>query len=240
MAAATATGGQAFAQTGSSYGTTPAPRPTTVRVHWSNIVALGGGAAMAVALLLVLTGIPTRVLYDADSPGKLTKPTSNPASITTAIDQNMRYMTTATGYEKGQYNYYLSSVDSSEDGLPAMADKLSEMSATVAEMDASLGRVLTITKTMSTDMQAMAVGAGNSAKTMKQLQADIATLNATMASMNQATNALVKAMGDIEVQAAGIGRQTGGAVRLTRELSGALPNSVPTPRTTLERDRTAQ
>jgi hypothetical protein len=236
MAAATA--GGSFAQPG-PYGTPPVPPRVPVRLHWSNHLALFGGLAMAVALVLVLAGVPARLLYDADGPGKLTEPTANPASLTTSIDQNMKYLVDATGYEKGQYNYFLNNVNKSEEGLPAMAERLEAMNATVAEMDSSLGRVLVITQAMTADMQAMSAGAGRSAKTMQQLEADIGTLTGTMAEMYLSTQALVDAMARIEAKAKGIGGQTGKARDLTRELSGALPNEVPTPQTSLDPDPVA-
>jgi methyl-accepting chemotaxis protein len=192
---------------------------------------------MLFALVLVIAGVPAKLFYDANAAGKPTKPTGNPMSWTSSIDQNMRYLVKATSYGEGTYNGYISNVNDSEEGLPAIAQQLDDMSGSVAEMDASLGQVLRITQAMTKDMKAMAAGSRRSAATMQGLQSDVEALSGTMAELYLSSDRLTKAMANISARADRIATErTGPARRQTSQMNSYLPENVPAAATTLDPD----
>jgi len=218
-----------------AYADMPPPR-ARVHLHWSNWVAIAGGGAMALALVLVALGIPSSFGYDESEPGAQTKYEGwNPSKINASIDANMKYLVEATGYEKGAYNYSIRAVDESETPLPAMGARVNEMNTAVEGIDSSLGDVLTATERMNADMLVMAATSGKSAATMRVVAADLKTLSTTMRSLYGESKALDTAMARIEKKAAAIAKtRTAPAAAETRKLNGVLPHDVPSPVTSLE------
>ena len=127
--------------------------PVRPQPAWPNWLLAAGAAAMAIALMLVLAGVPAKLFYDIDGEGRVNKNTSHdPLAMSRSIDLNMKYIKKNAGYDEGQYNGLLSSINKSEDAVPALAQADVAMSASLEKIDTGLTEVLATTEAMRVDM----------------------------------------------------------------------------------------
>lgn len=205
----------------------------------SLIVLVVGTVAMAVALVLVIAGVPGSMFYDQQSGAKRTAPPSkfDMLGTTASIDANMKYIKQWTSHHPEAYNGRQNSINKSEDAIPPMAAQVEDLYGSVVAMEAGLAAMRDTTLGMKTDMEAMAKVSEKSAATERAMVVSVFGLGKAMGEMYAATQQLTQAMGEIEKKAGNIAEnRTSVALKKTEELNGAMPDKVPVPVTSLKPD----
>ncbi len=188
-----------------------------------------GAAVLAACLMAVAIGLPQKLWYDADAPGKRNKNTSHDMlMMSRSIEKNIKYIRASSGNQPGQYNAWLTSIDKGEDAIPALNTAINDMGGGVADIDTGLKGVSATTAAMAADMEAMLGVTQNSASTMNSLTGDVDGLAASMSALLAATETLTRSMAGIETKAGKLGStRTNKALASTRELNDVLPDTVP-------------
>ncbi len=214
----------------------PAPKPH--RMHWSTLVLGAGMVICAIAVIVTIAGVPARIGYDIDGAANRNKPDSmDPGKISASLDGNMKWIDEHSADTNGQYVGLIKSINRNEAAIPAMAQALVQMNASIEAIDRGLGQLGESTTAMGDDLGAMAKTSANSAATMQSLGSDIGFLSKTMVTLADATKQLTAKMGGIEQKAGGIADNgTSAALKSATELNAALPDSVPVPKTTTGED----
>jgi hypothetical protein len=206
----------------------PPPRPQ--RMHWSTIVFVAGMAICAIGLLATIAGIPGKVGYDVDGAPDRNKPGANPLDLTKSLDGNMKWLDENSGPQEGGYVGYVKSVNRSEAAIPIMVGAIASMDAALESIDTGLKEVGRTTTSMREHMGRMSEVSAESSATMSALGDDIGFLSSSMVELAASTQELTERMAAIEKQAGGIAANgTSAALRSTKELNAALPDSVPVP-----------
>lgn len=201
--------------------------------QWPAVLVGLSGAAMALALVLVLLGVPARLGYDVDGPArKNSYDGHDPLKTMQSIDGNLKYVVEQTGDEPTQLNGRFTSIDRSEDGIAPLASTVKQMTASIVSIERQLSAVSSTTGTMHGEMDAMASDSASAAATMDSLGSNISALSGKMGGLYDATARLVASLAEIEAKAQGIAdRRTSVAATTTHQLNGVLPDHVPPPRT---------
>lgn len=231
--------GSTYAQgTGAPYGGAavswePLPAPKPAKSPLSTKIFTGGMAFLFVAMILSIAGVPGNLGYDNDAAGERSKPTSsNPLAVQNSMDSNLRWMSEQTNDEPGHYIGEIKSINQHELAIPAMAQGLQAMSASVVEIDSKLREVLASTNGVAEDMGSMVETSTASAAKMDSLGGDVANLGTAMAELGAATELLTERMGEIEGKAGSIAENgTSAALKSAAEMNAALPDNVPAPET---------
>jgi hypothetical protein len=209
----------------------PPPRPQ--RMHWSTLLFVCGMAVCALGLLVTIAGVPGKLGYDVDGAPNRNKPSSSdPLQMSKSLDGNMKWLDVNSGAGEGGYVGYVKSVNRSEAAIPIMVGAIASMDAALESIDSGLAEVGRTTTSMKEHMARMETVSEQSAAAMNSLGGDIGFLSSSMVDLAASTEELTKRMAAIEKQAGNIAANgTSAALKSTKELNAALPDSVPVPTT---------
>lgn len=219
----------------SSHGRTdqvlPPPKPD--RLHWSNLIFGIGMVVLVLALVATIAGVPGRMGYDLDGAPNRNKPSSNdPLAISRSIDGNMKWIDANSADTPQSYVGLIKQINRNEAAIPAMAQALASMDASVRAIDSGLGQMGSTTETMGENIAAMVDTSRASGATMSGLSGDIGFLSRTMLELAGATQKLTLRMSSIERQASAIANDgTSAALKSSQSMNATLPDEIPVPST---------
>jgi methyl-accepting chemotaxis protein len=228
--------------TAAAHGLPLGERVSAQRPSWSAYVYLVGVAAMATAIVLVVAGVPARTFYDVDGPGRQNETTSSDMlTLSRSIDENIKYLESATGDGKDEYNGLESSILARLEPLPRIAASSERLSKSVRKMEHSMASMQEKSAAMHTSMAALGTTSSDSAKTFEEITAEIGALAESMSAMLAASRELVDSMEAVEADVRRIAKtRTPEARRITAQINAALPPGVPAANTSVMPDRGVQ